>query len=968
MRVGEWFGLSMCIVAVGTRAHTLEAALNPFVQGDARFTVLSSALIRLELRRHGAPFDDRPTLAMPGGGTVPNPPPRASVAHPAEGVITITTDALTLRYDASAEDSGDFSPTSLSIAVASDVAGTPPLLWHPGDNASGNLGGTRLDLGCYDTFDACYSNGLGWGPISRDGWALWDDTAAVRMHTVPHPAVGFPWFDSSVPCDPAGVCSTTTKDWYFFGHGHRYSAALNDFAMVSGRSALPPLAAFGVWWSTWYAFSEQELTSTVLQAYRDHGLPLDVVVLDMDWHTEPTQKNCTSWGGFTWNTNLFPDPDGFQDFLHSDRNPLGHPLATLLNGHPDSGIGPCQANYSAMCRRIGANPADNALLKCNMSSAEWASALFDTMLDPKGIDYWWTDYRGCASPTSGVLPLPSSSGCPQARQTASETAALLWSNYVYSEQIAKTGRRPLVLSRYGGLGNQRYGIGFSGDTESTWSTLRYQVEMTPTAANVLQSYWSHDLGGYNIYCPSDPHTIAPCKCGTVIEPCNITTNQCAKADGELYTRWLQFGALSPIFRTHCSHCDRRIWMYPQRQFEAMKAAMLFRDALVPYVYTAARRAYDQAVAPVHPLYYTFPEVPHAYDFAADQYFFGEALLVAPITTDGTASRQASRCVPKVNLGCFIDSTDRLEPVWSSGNSPTETLKSCATECGAVHSSIFMAIESGGSNQETQCYCGNNAPPVSRKAPNTDCSTPCAGNKSEACGGVWRANVWSIECTTLPPTPAPVGGGKTVWLPPGTWTPWNATMLLTSHAVSGTVMTNLHYSLDEIPLFVKGGAVVPTRSMSNGTAARPTVWILFPGSSNGSGVLYEDDGVSTKYADATPPGVGHNDQSSDGGDAANWTTLSFSSKGAASLNITISSGRGTSRNILQIRRLPGSPQPLRITCGAETLPRIDPPAEGFSGTGWWLATRPVLPSFMSAAGAIMVATPETADEAHVTVYF
>ena len=68
----------------------------------------------------------------------------------------------------------------------------------------------------------------------------------------------------------------------------------------------------------------------------------------MDWHTltapswHPSMKNCTGWGGFSWNTELFADPDGFQRYLHSDANPLGHPLATSLNGHSQSGIGPCQ--------------------------------------------------------------------------------------------------------------------------------------------------------------------------------------------------------------------------------------------------------------------------------------------------------------------------------------------------------------------------------------------------------------------------------------------------------------------------------------------------------------------------------------------------------------------------------------------------------------------------------------------------
>ena len=133
---------------------------------------------------------------------------------------------------------------------------------------------------------------------------------------------------------------------------------------------MPPRAAFGVWWSTWYEFSQQEFTETVLQGYADHGLPLDVVVLDTDWHTaggtksHPSSTNCS--GGFTWNTALFPNPHEFVDVLHSDHNPLGHPLALSLNGHPQTGVGPCEANYTAFCEVLGVDPANNAHLPCNM--------------------------------------------------------------------------------------------------------------------------------------------------------------------------------------------------------------------------------------------------------------------------------------------------------------------------------------------------------------------------------------------------------------------------------------------------------------------------------------------------------------------------------------------------------------------------------------------------------------------------
>ena len=206
-------------------------------------------------------------------------------------------------------------------------------------------------------------------------------------------------------------------------------------------------------------------------------------------------------------------------------------------------------------------------------------------------------------------------------------------------------RRPLVLSRYGGIGNQRYGIGFSGDTQSTWATLKLQVAMTPTAANVLFGYWSHDIGGYNIYCPING-TNSPCQCGEVVQPCNLTTSECGRSPGDLYTRWLQFGAVSPILRPHCSHCDKRIWMYPPEFYAAMRAALLFRQALRPYLYSAAREAVDTAVVALRPLYYEWPAANESYTFAATQYLLGPSLLAAPATdAPGAAPGGASVWLP-----------------------------------------------------------------------------------------------------------------------------------------------------------------------------------------------------------------------------------------------------------------------------------------------------------------------------------
>ena len=600
-----------------------------FVFGDARFSFVSPALVRMQLRSAGGgDFDLRPSLSMALSAAPPRAPVDVAASFVGADTLVLATSALRLTYNRSAAAGGGGgggggggfdAPGALGVELLS----APFSTWTPGASDAANLRGTRMDLGCYDTFDSCYSNGLGWGPLSRDGWAVWDDRSSVRLQ-----ASGAWW---------AGP-TTLLEDLYMFAHGLDYAAALRDFAAVSGGAPLPPAAAFGVFWSTWYDFSETEFEVTVLDEYVQRGLPLSAVVFDMGWHkTDNNDSRCPDWGGFSWNTSLFPrespgSSPSFVQFLQSDANPLGHGLAVLLNGHPDTGISPCEDNYTAFCDIVGVDAAARALLPCDMGNATWVGALQQTMLDPKLISWWWTDYGGCAPPSwPFTWPLTSSAGCKHAVQRNTSDQGLLWSNAVYGGFLQARGRRPLTLSRYGGIGNQRYGIGFSGDTQSTWETLRLQVAMTPTAANVLFGYWSHDLGGYNIFCPAANGSNAPCECGEVVQPCNLTTGKCGRSGPELYTRWLQFGALSPIFRPHCSHCDKRIWAYDIGDYSRMRAAMLLRQALRPYLYTAARAAVDSAVVALRPLYLDWPLLDEAYAFADTEYLLGPAMLAAPVT-------------------------------------------------------------------------------------------------------------------------------------------------------------------------------------------------------------------------------------------------------------------------------------------------------------------------------------------------
>ena len=276
-------------LALAAGLDDIEPAADAVEFGPARFSIISPSLLRLELGS-GSVWDERPTLSYPGGRKRASAAVHHTVSHPSNSSLVLSTDELVLRYDRSVDD-GAFTARSLSITLTAD--GT---VWHPGDVDTGNLRGSRLDVGCYATFESCYSNGLSPGPLSKAGWALMDDSVGVRMETENNPVVGFPWYSSAYPCDAeTGICGPSTSDWYFFGHGHRYREAMRDFALVSGRASLPPRVAFGVWWSTWYNFTSYELTHTVLDGYKEHGLPLDVVVMDMEWHTvtAPSFRKCS---------------------------------------------------------------------------------------------------------------------------------------------------------------------------------------------------------------------------------------------------------------------------------------------------------------------------------------------------------------------------------------------------------------------------------------------------------------------------------------------------------------------------------------------------------------------------------------------------------------------------------------------------------------------------------------------------
>ena len=554
--------------------------------GDARFTVLTPQLIRMEWAEDKK-FEDHPSFVFLNR-RMPVPTFRKKV----EGeTLTIDTDALHLVYRADSAGQGKFAPENLSVSL---TLNGKTLEWHPGMPDTGNLMGTARTLD--DARGSKTKAPIEAGLLSRDGWTMVDDSRRPLFDSddfnfTQGEKSPWPW----VSVRPAG----DRLDWYFFGYGHQYEKELSDYVRVAGRIPLPPRFAFGSWWSRYWAYSDQELDNLV-RGFHENDVPLDVLVIDMDWHTNYSQleemhetdqaHQRLGWTGYTWNPLLFPDPKAFLTHIHDQG------LKATLNLHPASGVQPWEKAYPAMARAMGIDPATKKYVPFDITDKKYATNYMDLLhhpLEKQGIDFWWLDWQQqTTTNVPGVNPT-------------------WWLNYVHFTDQEREGKRPLLFHRWGGLGNHRYEIGFSGDTVSVWDSLAFQPWFTATAANVGYAYWSHDIGGHM------PGVVDP----------------------ELYTRWVQFGAFSPILRTHTTknaNAERRIWTYPEPYSSIMRKTFQLRYALEPYLYTEARRTYDSGVAFLHPLYYDWPEAEAAYTHK-NEYVFGSQMIVAPVTAPEDAS-------------------------------------------------------------------------------------------------------------------------------------------------------------------------------------------------------------------------------------------------------------------------------------------------------------------------------------------
>ena len=520
----------------------------PVVLDNARFTVYSSGSIRMEYALNGQ-FSPFASLLV---GKKMAKAMKVDVVKSKRG-LTIKTDQFELVYT---NDGQVFSSENLKIIHRNHTGRRE--VWYPGKEDKGNLGLVRR---CLDQWQWCGGpeHDPVQGILSTEGGHFLPDEPRVYWNTK------FDW--------PECYAGKVPFDGYFFAYGSDYKGALQDFVKLFGRIPIIPRWAFGFWYSRWYAYDHQGVLDLV-KRYRKDGIPIDVMVIDTDWRD--------GWGGYDWSKKYFPNPEKTFADLHKMGVHAGlndHPGYDNYDALPDN-----DSHIPALAKRLG-NLPHQGQWACDWSNKKAVKAWKDLLLGPffkQGMDFWWID-GWIKSPFGGFN-------------------SQLWANRQYFDLCEEqTGKRGLILSRWGGIGSHRYPVQFSGDTASEWGVLKHQVEFTSRSGNLGAVYWSHDIGGFF---------------GKQI-------------DEELFIRWSQFGAMSPIFRTHSDHGHREPWKYSALAKRLFKKQTRIRCALVPYFYTMAWQAYTNGLPIIRPLYLEYNENDGGALWRKHQYTIGKDILVIP---------------------------------------------------------------------------------------------------------------------------------------------------------------------------------------------------------------------------------------------------------------------------------------------------------------------------------------------------
>jgi alpha-D-xyloside xylohydrolase len=425
---------------------------------------------------------------------------------------------------------------------------------------------------------------------------------------------------------------------YYLIAGGRFDEVNRGYHTLTGRAPLPPKWFFGYAQSKERYVNGKELVDIVGE-FRRRQIPLDLIMLD--WKSWP---NGGGWGQKSLDPVRFPAPKDLTADLHRMH-------ARLMVSVWPAMTGDCPNRREMMkCGLLLGNQSIYDAFQEEARQCYWEQA--HDGLFANGIDAWWcdctepfeSDWHGAVKPEPHERLLLNTGEAKRYLDPGYIGAfSLLHSKGMYEGQRGVTERKRVVnLTRSSYAGQHRYGTTtWSGDICATWETLRRSIPEAVNFCAAGEPYWTLDIGGFFIRDDCE-HWFwrgdydAGCRGltgGSANEPDPHDTGCTDLGYWELYTRWLQYAAFLPMFRSHGTDAPREPWRFGQpgsRFYDAIAEHIRLRYRLLPYVYSVAAQVTLNSWSMIRAVALDFPSDRRTHELT-DQFLFGPSLMFCPVT-------------------------------------------------------------------------------------------------------------------------------------------------------------------------------------------------------------------------------------------------------------------------------------------------------------------------------------------------
>lgn len=403
---------------------------------------------------------------------------------------------------------------------------------------------------------------------------------------------------------------------YYFIYGKSIDEIISQYHQMTGKVPMLRKSAFGFWQSKERYKSFKELTDVVAE-YRNRKIPIDNIVQDWEyWGEQPF------WNSMKFDDTNFPNPEKAIADLHDKYN-----VQFMISVWP--GVGQQTDIYKEL-------KSINALF----NEETWANYKVVDIYNPeaqkifwkhlhnglysKGVDGWWMDAtepsfrEGFTQDRQEEITKSAGKTFLGSFHRYLSVYSLFQSKMMYHNLRKESNNRVSILTRSAFAGQQQYStVIWSGDVSATWDVYKKQI---PAGLNFCMTgipYWTSDIGGFFVTTRGGDYPKG------LDDP----------AYKELYVRWFQYGAFSPLFRAHGSNVPREIWQFgkPGEIFYDAQLEMInIRYRLLSYIYSSAWQVTANSKIMMRGLVMDFPEDKNVRN-NAKSYMFGSSLLVQPVT-------------------------------------------------------------------------------------------------------------------------------------------------------------------------------------------------------------------------------------------------------------------------------------------------------------------------------------------------